>query len=130
MHTRHYVHNAHGGSKQTKLKKPMILEVNNKGAKDMTHNWSVKGPTRNVNVREWFLRDLKEEGIIEVKWIARDNNSADLFTKNLQGPLFEKHTKMYCGPLFEKHTKMYYGNDEYMRDESKKRQQQCGPVHQ
>jgi hypothetical protein len=86
-----------------KVKKPMILEVDNKGAKDLTHNWSVGGRTRHVNVREWFLRDLKEEGIITVKWISGDENSADLFTKNLQGPLFEKHTKVYCG------------DDEYVR---------------
>jgi hypothetical protein len=77
------------------VKKPMILEVDNKGAKDLTLNWSVGSRTRHANVREWFLRDLKEEGIIEVKWIAGDNNRADLFTNNLQSPLFEKHTKMY-----------------------------------
>ena len=86
-----------------KIKKPMILEVDNKGAKDLTHNWSVGGRTRHVNVREWFLRDLKEEGVITVTWIAGDENSADMFTKNLQGPLFEKHVKVYCG------------DDEYMR---------------
>jgi hypothetical protein len=86
-----------------KVKKPMILEVDNKGAKDLTHNWSVGGRTRHVNVREWFLRDLKEEGVILVKWIAGDDNSADLFTKNLAGPLFEKHARAYCG------------DDEYMR---------------
>ena len=83
----------------------MRLEVDNKGAKDLTHNWSVGGRTRHVNVREWFLRDLKEEGVVEVKWISGDNNSADLFTKNLQGPLFEKHVRTYCG------------EDEYMRED-------------
>ena len=57
-----------------------------------------------MNVIEWFLRDLKEEGIIEVQWIAGDSNSADLFTKNLEGPLFEKHARVYCG------------DDEYMKD--------------
>jgi hypothetical protein len=87
-----------------KVKKPMILKVDNKGAMDMTHNWTVGGRTRHVNVREWFLRDLKEEGIILVKWIAGDENSADLFTKNLPGPLFEYHAKKYCG------------DDEYMRN--------------
>jgi hypothetical protein len=65
---------------------------------------SIGGRTRHVNVREWFLRDLKEEGSIEVKCIAGDDNSADLFIKNLQGPLFEKHT-----------TRAYCGNDEYMK---------------
>jgi hypothetical protein len=85
------------------VKKPMVLKVDNKGAKDLTHNWSVGGRTRHVNVGEWFLRDLKE-GVLEVRWISGDENSADLFTKNLPGLLFEKHTKRYCG------------DDEYMKD--------------
>jgi hypothetical protein len=34
-----------------KVKKPMILEIdNNKGAADLTHNWSVGGRTRHVEV--------------------------------------------------------------------------------
>ena len=31
------------------------------------------------------------------KWISTDDNSSDLYTKNLSGPVFEKHTKVYCG---------------------------------
>jgi hypothetical protein len=70
----------------------MILEVDNKRGKDLTHNWSVGGRTRHVNTREWFLRDLEEEGVLEVRWIAGDENSADLSAKNLAGLLFKKHT--------------------------------------
>jgi hypothetical protein len=33
-----------------KFKKPMILEINNKGVVDLTHNWSVGGRTRHVEV--------------------------------------------------------------------------------
>ena len=80
-----------------KVKKPMILEVDNKGAVDLTHNWSVGGRTRHVEVRQYFLRDLKEEGVILAEWIPGDSNSSDLFTKNLGGPLFEKHATTYCG---------------------------------
>jgi hypothetical protein len=63
----------------------------------LTHNWSVGGRTWHVDVREWFLQDLKEEGAVEVKWIAGDDNSANLITKNLAGPLFEKHARTHCG---------------------------------
>jgi hypothetical protein len=80
-----------------KVKKPMILEIDNKGAVDLTHNWSVGGRTRHVEVRQYFLRDLKEDGIIWSKWIPGDSNSSDLFTKNLGGPLFKKHLSTYCG---------------------------------
>jgi hypothetical protein len=79
-----------------KVKKPIILEIDIKGAVDLTHNWSVGSRTRHVQVRQYFLRDLKE-GVIWAKWIPGDSNSSDLFTKNLGGPLFEKHTTTYCG---------------------------------
>jgi hypothetical protein len=80
-----------------KVKKPMILEIDNKGAVDLSHNWSISGRTRHDSVRQSFLRELNEEGIITVVWISTECNSADLFTKNLAGPLFEKHTAEYCG---------------------------------
>jgi len=41
------------------VKKPMILEVDNKGAKDLAHNWSIGGRTRHVDLKYHFLRELK-----------------------------------------------------------------------
>ena len=76
---------------------PMILEVDNKGAKDLSNNWSVGGRLRHIDVRQFFLRDLKEDGRIVLKWISTDDNSSDLFTKNLHGPAFEKHAKALVG---------------------------------
>jgi hypothetical protein len=64
-----------------KVKKPMILEVDNEGAKDLTENWSVGGRMRHVNVCEYFLRDMNEDGVIRVRWLPANENS-DLFTKN------------------------------------------------
>jgi histone deacetylase 1/2 len=86
-----------------KVKKPMILEMDNKGAVGICNNWSVGGRTRHVDVRQYFLRELKEEGIIVTKWLSGEDMSSDLFTKNLARPLFEKHTRVYVG------------EDEYMR---------------
>ena len=80
-----------------KVQKPMILKVDNKGAKDIAHNWSVGGRLRHVSVKEFFLRDLKLEGLIIVKWMSGEDMPSDLFTKNLDGPTFEKHTQFYCG---------------------------------
>jgi hypothetical protein len=34
------------------VKKPMILYLDNKGAKDLANNWSVRGRTRHVEVCE------------------------------------------------------------------------------
>jgi hypothetical protein len=67
--------------------------VDNKWAKDVSNNWSVGGRLRHIDFRQFFLRNLKEDGRIVQKWILTDDNSSDLFTKNLHGPAFEKHAK-------------------------------------
>jgi hypothetical protein len=84
-------------SMNLKVKKPMVLEVDNKGAVDLSHNWSISGRSRHDSVRQSFLRELNEEGVIELYWILTEDNSADLFTKNLSGLIFEKHAAVYCG---------------------------------
>jgi hypothetical protein len=89
---------------------PMVLEVDNKGgAIDLSHNWSVSQRSRHDSVRQSFLCELNEEGVIELFWIPTDENSSDIFTKNLPGPAFEKHVVAYCG------------EDEYMTKEKRVR---------
>jgi hypothetical protein len=96
-----------------KVRLPMVLEVDNKGTKDLVNNWSAGGRLRHVEVRQFFLRDLKEDGLIVVKWIPTDVNSSDIFTKNLYGPLFEKHAKVMVG----QDEYMQYGGDKVNQDE-------------
>ena len=76
---------------------PMILEMDNKGAVDMANNWSVGGRTKHMDVRYLWLRELKEQGIIRVIWTSGESNDADLFTKNLPGPVFHKHAVKFVG---------------------------------
>ena len=80
-----------------KVAKPMVLRMDNKGAKDLVNSWNVTGRTRHVAVRQCFLQELKEDGIIRVEWISTKENEADLFTKNLGGPTFEKHARKFVG---------------------------------
>jgi hypothetical protein len=86
-----------------KVKKPMTLEIDNEGTVDISHNWSASGRSRHDSVRQSFLRELKEDDIINVKWTPTDENSSDLFTKNLAGPKFEKHAAVHCG--YDEHMK-------------------------
>ena len=78
-----------------KVKMPMILAVDNKGAKDLMDGWSVCGRTRQINVRYFFLRELKEKGIAKVEWMQSKNNHSDLFTKNLNSEMFRKHSRVF-----------------------------------
>ena len=78
-----------------KVEKPMILEMDNKGAVDLANNWSAAGRTRHVAVRICFLRELKEEGVLLCKWIPNQNMSSDIYTKNVGGEAFDRHARVY-----------------------------------
>ena len=79
------------------VKLPMILEMDNKGAVDLANNRSVGGRTRHVGVRQCFLWELKESKTMDIHWIKGTENKADVFTKNLDGPAFEKCIKALIG---------------------------------
>jgi hypothetical protein len=80
------------------VRKPMVLEADSKGAIDWINSWSVSGRMRHIDLRHAFLRDMqREDGMLVVNWIAGPDNSSDILTKNLSGPLFEKHTATFCG---------------------------------
>ena len=79
-----------------KVKLPMQLEYHNKGAVDLSNNWSVGGQTRHIDVNKYFLCELKEQSLLQIEHVPDDDNNVDLFTKNLPGPTFKKHVQMYC----------------------------------
>jgi hypothetical protein len=80
-----------------KVKKPMILNVDNKRTEDLCGNLSVGGRTRHVEGKQMFLRELKGSKIIDTNWIPGDKMRINIYTKDLPGPLFEKHGSEYVG---------------------------------
>jgi hypothetical protein len=84
-------------SLELQVELPMILEMDNKGAVDLANNWSVGGRTRHVDVRNHFLRELKDLGLLVVKFVPGDENDADIFTKNTSAAVFERHIPKFIG---------------------------------
>ena len=85
----------------------MVLEVD-KGAVDFINGWSVSGQTRHIETKQYFLQELKEEGIIIVKWKSGEEMTSDIFTKNLPVSIFEKHGSKF------------YGSDKYYQRQQSK----------
>ena len=83
-----------------KVKLPMVLWMDNKGGVDIFNNWSIAGNTRAVSVQFAYICELKENGMLEIKWKQGGVNCAGLFTKNLDGKTFAKHAKMFNGQNF------------------------------
>jgi len=80
-----------------KVKLPMRLEMDNKGAVDLANNWSIGGRTRHIGTKIEFLRMHKENGVLEVIWMPGKDNEADMFTKNLADPLFNRFAQVFVG---------------------------------
>ena len=80
-----------------RVRLPMLLASDNSGTVASANNWSTGGRTRHVDVRNYFLRELREEGLIRVSHIPGDENDADIFTKNTETRVFERHVPVYVG---------------------------------
>jgi hypothetical protein len=80
---------------EVKLKLPIIVNVDNVGAIYLANN-AVSGPRmKHVDIRYHFVRDLIEDGVVEVTFVRSEENDSDVFTKNLGEELFKKHTQKY-----------------------------------
>ena len=55
---------------------------------DLANNWSIGGRTRHVGTKIEFMLMHKENGVLEIVWMPGSENDANMFTKNLGGPLF------------------------------------------
>jgi hypothetical protein len=80
-----------------RVKLPMVLEMDNQGAVYLANNWSIGGRTRHIDIKSVFLRELKETGVLVIKWISGAVNEADIFTKNLDEPTFQLYTRVFTG---------------------------------
>jgi hypothetical protein len=76
---------------------PMVLEIDTRGAVDLINSFSVGGRTRHIDIKQCFLQELKESKQLIVEWIPGSENNADMFTKNLDGPLFKKYAEQLLG---------------------------------
>ncbi len=69
----------------------------NKEHNRLINSFSVGGCTRHIDVKQCFLQELKETKQLIVEWIPGSENNADMFTKNLDGPLFKKYAEQLLG---------------------------------
>ena len=70
-------------SLELKVELPIVLKMDNSGAVDIANSWSMGGRMHHVDVHNYFLRGLKDQGQLVIKYIAGEKNDADIFTKNL-----------------------------------------------
>ena len=71
---------------------PIVVRVDNIGAIFMAENIAVSPKTKHVDIRYRFVNDMVSERFLEVIFVGSLENDADLFTKNVKGEIYEKHS--------------------------------------
>ena len=75
-----------------KIDGPVEVETDNKGAFDLCHRYSSAQNSRHIDRKMFKMREMRGAGIVTVKYVPTDDNTADLWTKILKNrQTFEKH---------------------------------------
>ncbi|CAB1107819.1 unnamed protein product [Ectocarpus sp. CCAP 1310/34] len=79
--------------------KPRKIDVleDNEGAIALAENPLSSSRSKHIDVRHHFLRNLTEEGVIEVTHVPSEEQHADILTKALPRDLFEVHRDFVLG---------------------------------
>ena len=75
----------------------MLVECDNKGAVDLVNGYQVGGGTKHMEIRNYFVRELKDNGVIRVEWVPSNDNEADVLTKNTRDCIYLTHMSNYVG---------------------------------
>ena len=74
---------------------PIVVKTDNIGALFMSQNSSTGVRTRHVDTRYHFIRENIEDGIIKMEFVKSIDNDSDIFTKNVNREIYEKHAKKF-----------------------------------
>ena len=74
-----------------KQPKPTLMLEDNEACIAMVNNPVVSGRNKHVELRQHYVREQHRKGVIAMSYIRTAEQTADIFTKNLPKPTFEKH---------------------------------------
>ncbi len=75
----------------------MVLKMDNSGAVDIANSWSVGSRTQHDDVHNYFLRELKDPGLLVMRHILGESNDTEIFTRNITPAIFDRHLPLYVG---------------------------------
>ena len=80
-----------------KVKLPIVVRVDNVGAIFIGSNVAVSQRSKHIDIRYHFVREFVYDGFIQIIFVRTRDNDADIFTKNLPGELFARHSEKLVG---------------------------------
>ena len=78
------------GELKQQTSEPMKLYYDNKAAISITHNPVYHDRTKNVGIDRHFIKEKIEEGMVCIIYVPTSSHAADVLTKSLWKPDFER----------------------------------------
>ena len=72
--------------------KPIKVKVDKIGAIFLAKNRTSGERTKHIDIKYHYVREMLDEGFIDIEFVKSEGNTADLFTKNLGHELYEYHS--------------------------------------
>ena len=76
---------------EMKLTLPMNVNMDNKGAMFLANNEQASQRTKHIDIKYHYIRQHVEEGTVKINLVKSEDNTSDVFTKNLGYKLFWEH---------------------------------------
>ena len=70
---------------------PVEVGTDNKGSYDLCHREGPAAGSRHFERKVFKMRELRGKGVVKVIKVSTEDNEADIFTKPLDRPTFERH---------------------------------------
>jgi hypothetical protein len=71
---------------------PIIVRVDNVGAIFIGSNVAVSQRSKHIDIKYHFVREFVLDGFLRIIFVRTRDNDADIFTKNLNGELYSRHS--------------------------------------
>src|SRR5210317_411399 len=78
-----------------KVKLPIAIRVDNVGTIFMAENIAISQRTKHIDIRFKFVNEYVKDGFVKIIFVGTKENRADIFTKNLNGELQDKHAMTF-----------------------------------
>ena len=82
-------------SMEVKVKLPIVCRVDNVGAIFMAENVTATPKSKHIDTRAKFVTQFIADGFLKVIFVKTNDNTSDIFTKNVSSKIHEKHMYDY-----------------------------------
>jgi hypothetical protein len=73
---------------------PTVIFIDNRGARMLTEDPSFHQRTKHIEVQHHYSRECAERGLVQFVDVPTKDNLADVFTKALPAPSFERFREL------------------------------------